>query len=176
MILNKIKNYLESFIEIIGKSIAWLTLFMVLVTFLIVVLRYVFGIGWIALQESVVWMHAAVFMLGASYTLRYDEHVRVDIFYRDMSLKRRAMVDFLGTVLFLIPPSLFPLFSSWDYVASSWMIREASREVGGLPFPFYSILKSFIPLMASTLIIQSIVIIIKSSSILLAKCNIENKS
>ena len=167
MFIEKIKHVLNAFIEFLGRSIAWLTLFMVLVTFIIVVLRYIFDIGSIALQESVVWMHAAVFMLGASYTLKHDEHVRVDIFYREMNAVKKAIVDLLGTLFFLIPFSVFILLSSWDYVLTSWSIKEASREVGGLPYPFYSILKSFIPMMAITLIFQAVANLIKGTILLI---------
>tara|TARA_B100001250_G_scaffold298520_1_gene260036 strand:+ start:26848 stop:27372 length:525 start_codon:yes stop_codon:yes gene_type:complete len=167
MFIEKIKHFLNAFIEFLGRSIAWLTLFMVLVTFIIVVLRYIFDIGSIALQESVVWMHAAVFMLGASYTLKHDEHVRVDIFYREMNAVKKAIVDLLGTLFFLIPFSVFILLSSWDYVLTSWSIKEASREVGGLPYPFYSILKSFIPMMAITLIFQAVANLIKGTIFLI---------
>ena len=113
-------------------------------------------------------MHAAIFMLGASYTLNHDEHVRVDIFYREMNVARKAIVDFLGTLFFLIPFSVFILLSSWDYVLTSWSIKEASREVGGLPYPFYSILKSFIPMMAITLIFQAVANLIKSTLFLIS--------
>ena len=80
----------------VGHGVSWLTLLMVLVTFVIVVMRYVFDTGLIWLQESLTWMHAAVFMLGAAYTLQQEEHVRVDIFYREMSDRRRAWVNLLG--------------------------------------------------------------------------------
>jgi len=140
----------------IGRTTAWLTLVMVLVTFLIVTLRYVFDSGWIWLQESVNWMHAAVFMLAAAYTLARDEHVRVDIFYRDFSPRQKAIVDALGVLLLLLPLSLFLLWASWDYVAASWAIRESSREAGGLVFPLVPLLKSFIPIMAAMLLVQAI--------------------
>ena len=140
----------------IGRATAWLTLVMVLVTFLIVTLRYVFDSGWIWLQESVNWMHAAVFMLAAAYTLACDEHVRVDIFYRDFSPRQKAIVDALGVLLLLLPLSLFLLWASWDYVAASWAIRESSREAGGLVFPLVPLLKSFIPIMAAMLLVQAI--------------------
>ena len=100
----------------IGRAIAWLTLIMVLVTFVIVVMRYLFDSGWIWLQESVTWMHAAVFMLTAAYTLVREEHVRVDIFYRRFSPRARALVDAVGTALLLIPVTVFIIFTSWDYV------------------------------------------------------------
>jgi len=152
----KLKRALEDFSEVTGTVIAWLTIMMVLVTFTVVVLRYAFSLGWISMQESVTWMHAAVFMLGAAYTLKRDEHVRVDIFYRGMSARAQAIVDLLGTLIFLLPMAVFLAVSSWDYVSTSWQIREASREVGGLPYPFVPILKSLIPATAGMLILQGI--------------------
>ena len=151
-----LKRYLDGFGDFAGAVVAWLTLFMVLITFVVVVLRYAFDLGWIAMQESVIWMHAAVFMLGASYTLKRDEHVRVDIFYRGMRPRYQAIVDLLGTLIFLFPVAIFLVVSSWDYVYTSWVIREASREAGGLPYPFVPILKSLIPLTAGMLIVQGL--------------------
>jgi TRAP-type mannitol/chloroaromatic compound transport system permease small subunit len=152
----KLKEQLERFADITGAAVAWLTLLMVLGTFVVVVLRYVFDLGWIAMQESITWMHAAVFMLGAAYTLKQDEHVRVDIFYRRLPGKRRAFVDLAGTLVFLLPMSVFLMMSSWDYVATSWAIQESSREAGGLPYPFVPILKSLIPATAMLLVAQGI--------------------
>jgi TRAP-type mannitol/chloroaromatic compound transport system permease small subunit len=146
----------------IGRATAWLTLVMVIVTFIIVVLRYAFDLGWIWLQETVTWMHAAVFMLAAAYTLARDEHVRVDVFYRNFSPQRKAVVDALGALLFLLPVCGFLLWTSWDYVSVSWSIRESSREAGGLVFPWPSILKSFIPLLALMLIGQALVMLATS--------------
>ena len=96
-------NVLDRISAATGRAAAWLTLFMVIVTFVVVVMRYVFDAGFIWVQESVVWMHAMVFMLGSAYTLRDEEHVRVDVFYRAMSARRRAWVDMVGVVLFLLP-------------------------------------------------------------------------
>ncbi|TDJ48450.1 MAG: TRAP transporter small permease subunit [Gammaproteobacteria bacterium] len=141
---------------------------MVIVTFVIVVLRYVFDFGWIWLQETVGWMHAAVFMLAAAYTLAEDAHVRVDIFYRNCSPRRRALIDTVGTLIFLVPVCGFLIWSSWDYVSVSWSIREGSREAGGLVYPFTSILKSMIPLMALLLFGQALVILAKSIRVLRA--------
>ena len=117
---------LEQISEISGRLIAWFTLLIVLVTFMVVVLRYVFDFGSIALQESISYLHAFVFMLGAAYTLKHDSHVRVDIFYRKMSMIKKAWVDLLGTLLLLFPVCLFILFSSWDYVFTSWSQFEES--------------------------------------------------
>ena len=145
---------LDRLSTLLGKGAAWLTLFMVLVTFLVVVMRYVFDAGFIWLQESVVWMHAAVFMLGASYTLQQEGHVRVDIFYREMSLKRRAWVDLIGVIVFLLPLCIFLAFKSLDFVAMSWRLQEASRESGGLPYPLFPLLKSVLVVMPITLGLQ----------------------
>jgi TRAP-type mannitol/chloroaromatic compound transport system permease small subunit len=142
---------------------------MVLVTFLIVVLRYVFDMGWIWMQESVLWMHAAVFMLAAAYTLNRDEHVRVDIFYRGLDPRRRALVDVLGTLLLLLPMMLFLFVSSLDYVGNSWVRGEGSREAGGLPFPAVPLLKSLIPLTAGLLILQGVANLLVDCSRLLGR-------
>ncbi|MEX1266303.1 MAG: TRAP transporter small permease subunit, partial [Woeseia sp.] len=101
--------------EMTGRAVSWLTLLMVLVTLVIVVLRYVFDEGYIWLQESLTWMHALVFMLGAGYTLKWEEHVRVDVFYRDMSERRQAIVNAAGVILFLLPLCLFMAYISFDY-------------------------------------------------------------
>jgi len=135
---------------------------MVLVTFLVVVLRYVFDLGFIWLQETVTWMHAAVFMLGAAYTLLGDEHVRVDVFYREFSPRRKAIVDAAGVLLFLLPLCAFMIWSAWDFVAASWAIKEASRESGGLPYPMVPLLKSVLLLMPAMLVLQGTSLLLKS--------------
>ena len=160
----------------IGRITAWLTLAMVLVTFFIVVLRYLFDTGWIWLQESVTWMHAAVFMLAAAYTLADDQHVRVDIFYREMSEPGRALVNALGTALFLLPLTVFLIWSSWDYASLSWEIHETSREAGGMIFPFPSIMKSFIPVTAFLLLLQGIATEARNISILIAAKHFEQST
>ena len=129
---------------------------MVLVTFVIVVMRYVFDTGLIWLQESVTWMHAFVFMLGSAYTLQRDEHVRVDIFYRDMSERRRAWVNLLGVLFFIFPLCIFFVVAGFDYVVASWSIRETSRNAGGLPFPFIPLLKSSLIVMPVAVLLQGV--------------------
>ena len=133
---------------------------MVVVTFAIVVLRYVFGIGPIWLQESLTWMHAAVFMLGGAYALQRDEHVRVDILYRGMTPVRRGWVDIAGVVFFLLPLCVFVAWESWDYVAASWSIREGARDAGGLPYPFVSLLKSLLIVMPALVALQGLALLL----------------
>ncbi len=144
----------DRFSEVLGRTIAWLTLAMVLVTLVVVVLRYVFGIGVIWLQESITWMHAMVFMLGASYALRHADHVRVDVFYRRATLRQRGWIDALGILLFLLPFCAYILYTSWPYVTASFAVREASREANGLPGLF--LLKAVIPVMAVLLALQAL--------------------
>ncbi len=119
--------------ERVGRGVAWLTLAMVLITFSVVVLRYVFSLGWVWMQESYVWLHGIVFMLGAGYTLLHDGHVRVDIFYRPASERHKAWVDLFGVCALLLPLVIVSLIFSWDYVIKSWAGLEESREAGGLP-------------------------------------------
>ncbi len=147
----------------VGRSISTLTLLMVLLTCLIVLLRKFFDFGSIAMQESVIYLHAIVFMLGAGYTLADNQHVRVDVFYSRFSTRMKAWVDFLGTLLLLIPLCLFLLVVSLDYVLASWGLTssgwtgrlEQSPEAGGLPLVFA--LKTVIPLMCLLLLWQAVV-------------------
>jgi TRAP-type mannitol/chloroaromatic compound transport system permease small subunit len=163
--LSRLAGRLDQLSEWTGRSIAWLTLGMVIVTFTVVVLRYLFNIGWIAMQESVTYMHALVFMLGAAYTLRHDGHVRVDIFYQKFGPRGRAWVDLFGTLLLLMPVTLFITWISWEYVASSWALQEGSRETGGLPGVY--LLKTAIPLMAVLMLLQGTSLALRSLLVLL---------
>ncbi len=130
--------------EAVGRVVAFLTLGAVLVCFLVVVLRYVFSIGFIWLQELYVWQHAVVFMLGAGYTLLHGRHVRVDIFYARMSPRRRAAVDLFGTLIFLLPWLGVLLYYGVPFLALSWRLFEPSSQADGLPG--YFVLKSVVPL------------------------------
>lgn len=151
---------------ILGKAASWLTLFMVLVTFIVVVMRYVFDAGLIWLQESVTWMHAVVFMVGAAYTLQQEEHVRVDVFYRTMSARRRAWVDAIGVIVFVWPLCLLLAWKSHDFVAASWGLKEASRESGGLPYPLVPLLKTVLLVMPVAVALQGASLFMRSLSTL----------
>ncbi len=133
-------------------------------TCIVVILRYVFDIGFIWLQESVIWMHAVVFMLGAAYTLREEEHVRVDVFYRNMTDRQRAWVDMVGVIVFLLPLCVFLAWNSMDFVLQSWTIGERSREPGGLPFPFFPLLKTVILVMPIAVALQGVSLFLRSLS------------
>ena len=140
----------------LGKGAAWLTLVMVVVTFVIVVMRYVLDFNLIWVQESVTWMHAVVFMLGAAYTLHDEDHVRVDIVYRRTTETRRAWIDLFGVIIFLLPLCGFLALKSWDFVAVSWSMHEASRESGGLPYPMIPLLKTVLVIMPVAVALQGV--------------------
>ena len=158
---------LERVTHSVGTSVAWLLIAMVLLESIIVMLRYGFDIGFIALQESVTYMHAAVFLLGAAYTLKDDEHVRVDIFYRRFSDSQRAWVNLIGTLILLVPLTLFILWTSYPYVAQAWSIKEASADAGGIPAIY--LLKTLIPVFAVLLLLQGLSEILKALACILQK-------
>ncbi len=154
---------IDRFTRLCGHVLAWFTVAMVLVTCVVVVLRYGFDLGSVALQESVTYLHGLVFMLGAAYTLQRDGHVRVDLLYRNFSPRRRAWVNALGTLLFLLPFCGYVIVASWEFVAVSWRVREASTD-GGIPAVF--LLKSLIPAMAVLLALQGIAELLRSALVL----------
>lgn len=159
--LNTLAERIDLINEWLGKLAAWAVLATVSITFTVVIFRYGFtSLYSIALQESAMYFHALIFMLGAAYTLKHNEHVRVDIFYQNFSAPKKAVINILGAALLLIPVSVFILWVSADYVLDSWQNLESSREAGGLPLVF--ILKSFIPLLAILLILQACSSIIHS--------------
>ncbi|WP_148252502.1 TRAP transporter small permease subunit [Aidingimonas lacisalsi] len=154
---------LDALTERLGRTVSWLLLIMMLVQFAIVILRYAFSINSIAAQESVMFLHAIVFMLAAGYTLKHDGHVRVDIFYRRLSRRGRAWIDLLGTLLLLFPVLIFIAASSLGYVTKSWAIVERSAD-SGLPSVF--LLKSLILVMVSLLLLQGLAQVIRQILIL----------
>jgi len=150
--------------KLIGETVSWLTLFMVLITFLVVVLRYGFNIGFIWMQESVRFMYAAVFLLCAGYTLLKNKHVRVDVLYLNLSERSKAIVDLFGSVFLLLPVCFVIFYYSWSYVINSWQQMEGSIEERGLHLVF--IMKTFIWLFAILVSMQSLATIINSFIIL----------
>ena len=137
-----------------GRAVAWLTLIMVLVTVGIVIARYAFNFGSIAMQESVTYMHGLVFMLGIAFTLKEQGHVRVDVLHEKMSERTRTITELLGIVLFLIPVSVFLLWNSIHYVSFAWSLKESSAQPGGLPGIY--LLKTLIPILAILLLLQGV--------------------
>ena len=138
----------------IANAIRWLALAMVLITLAVVLMRYLFNIGAIPLQESVMYLHGVLFMLGIPYGLSQDTHVRVDLLYSRLGEAQQRYIDIAGHLLFLIPVALFIFITSLPYVAASWRVLEGSAEVGGIPGVF--LLKTLIPVMAVLLFVQGV--------------------
>ena len=158
---------LDGLSQRLSHIIGWLPLLMALLTVFVVVLRYGFGVGAIAAQESVIYLHGALFMLGASCTLHMGGHVRVDVLYQRFTPRTKAWIDALGHVIFTLPLCALVGFSSQDYVIESWIARETSPEPGGIPAVF--LLKTLLPAMAVLLALQALSEIMKSLKTLVAQ-------
>ena len=150
--LGAIADRIDRLTALIGRSVMWCALFMVLVQVAVVLMRYVLGAGSIWLSESIIYAHATLFMLAAAWTLQIGGHVRVDIFYADASPRTKAMVDLRGTLFLLLPFVIALGLLSIPYIARSWAILERSREASGLPLVF--VLKTLIPAFAALLALQ----------------------
>jgi TRAP-type mannitol/chloroaromatic compound transport system permease small subunit len=160
VLLKRIASLIDLLNEGVGRFVALTTIFMVVITFLVVVLRYGFSIGSIALQESVMYLYAYLFMAGAAYGLKHDGHVRVDVLYNRMSTRGRAIVDLAGSLLMLLPTFAFILYSSWTYVLTSWARREGSPETGGIPFVYG--LKTAILILGVLMLLQGVAQAVKA--------------
>lgn len=165
-LLESVARIIDRITTFIGKSFSFLTLVTVVIMFFSVVQRYFFDYSAVWQQELINYSHAICFMTVSGYALMKDAHVRVDILYTRFSHHTKAYIEIVGTLMLLIPFALAILLLSVDFIASSWKIGEISREANGLPYVY--ILKTFIAVFATTLMLQSISIISKNVSSLLA--------
>lgn len=141
-LIERLADAIDGLNERVGRAVAWFALAMVLIEFVFVMMSFVFGLGSLVMQESAIYLHGSMFMLGAGYTLLHDGHVRVDVFYRGASARTRAKVDLIGTLVFLLPACGLIFVHSLPYVAQSWAIREGSMETSGIQGVF--LLKSVV--------------------------------
>jgi len=167
--LIKISSLFDKINEFVGKNISWFIILMVVVQLAIVMSRYIYGIGFLKLQELLIYLHGSLFTLAAGYTLLKDEHVRVDLIYREASQKYKSLINIFGTLIFLIPFCLLTFSTSLPYVRRSWKILEGSPETSGLNAVF--ILKTVLIIFPILLLLQSFSIIIRSSVSLIRKEN-----
>lgn len=151
----------------IGRGVVWCLLAMVIVQVAVILMRYVLGLGSIWLQETIIYAHAALFMLAGAWTLQQGGHVRVDIFYADASPRVKAMIDLIGAVVLLLPFAIALTALSLPYVARSWAVLERSRETSGLPLVF--VLKSLIPTFALLLALQGVSQVIRAVLVLVGR-------
>src|SRR4051812_4194250 len=162
--LTSLIKSIERLTTAVGRAASWCTLAIVLIGFAVVLMRYLLGLGSIWLQETIIYAHAALFLLAAAWTLKEGGHVRVDVFYADASPRTKAIVDLIGTLLLLLPFCAAVIWFSLPYVARSWAILERSRETSGLPVLF--LLKALIPLFAAMLLLQGLSQAIKAAAML----------
>ncbi|MGA9203322.1 MAG: TRAP transporter small permease subunit [Pseudolabrys sp.] len=148
----------------LGRAAAWLALVVVLLQFALVVARYLFGLGSVWLTETVIYAHAALFMLAAAWTLQVGGHVRVDIFYADASAHTKALIDLVGALFLLLPFMVVLIWLAIPYAARSWSILEHSQEASGLPVVF--VFKTLIPLFALLMALQGIAQAIRAAALL----------
>ncbi len=162
--LKQFVRFTDALNDRIGRAVSWLTLAMVLIVFFVVVARYGFSWGRVWIQESYVWLHGVVFMVGAAYTLLHEGHVRVDVFYRGASARYKAWIDLLGALFLALPTVLVVLWVALPYVATSWAKLESSREAGGLPGLF--LLKTVIPIFCVLVAMQAAALAARSLLVL----------
>jgi len=160
--MNEIAKKIDAFNEKIGVLTSYLAIPLILLTFLVAFMRYILDFGSIAIQEVIIYLHALIFTIGASYTLKNDMHVRIDIFYNNLSEENKKTINFYGTIFFLIPTCVLIFVTSFNYVLSSILLLESSKEAGGLPVLY--ILKIYILLLPITLFLQAISELIKNSN------------
>jgi TRAP-type mannitol/chloroaromatic compound transport system permease small subunit len=161
----RLASGIDAFNDRLGRAIAWLTLGMVLVEFAIVLSRYVFGLGSTVMQESIIYMHATVFLVCAGYALTHNGHVRCDIFYSVMTPRAKAIVDIVCTLAFLLPMCALIWWMSWPYVKASWAVMEVSQE-GRLGIPAVYLLKTLILVFAGLLAVQAVSLLLQSALLL----------
>lgn len=148
----------------IGRVVSWSILVIVLLQFAVVIMRYVFGAGSVWVQETITYVYATSFMATAGYALLRDGHVRVDVFYREASKRTKAVIDIVGTIVFLWPVTGLLLWVASPYVARSIAILEGSRETSGLPFVY--LLKAEILLFAGLFALQGLALLLRSTLVL----------
>ena len=150
---------IDKIIDNITNILTYLLVSMIILVFITVIIRYMLNISYVALQELVMYFHALIFMFGVSYALKEKSHVKIDIIYNSLSKKNQYFISMLGTIIFIIPTSLFITYSSIDMVTQSWSLLEGSSEAGGLDLVF--ILKSVIPITGVLIFLQALSDIIK---------------
>ena len=167
--MEKTINYLNKLTEKIGSLVSWVAVLMVVIISLDVIIRYLFRFTFIWIAELEIYLFGFLFLLGSGYTLKHNKHVRVDVFYDKLSEKRKALINLIGGLLYLVPWCYIIITSSWKYAYSSFLIGESSAQPGGLPALY--ILKFTITLGFLLLLLQGISTMLNSIHIIFKKEN-----
>lgn len=158
--LSAVAGRIDAFQDAVGRGVAWLSFLMVAVVAADVIMRYLFRISFVFVQELEWHLFAALYLLAAGYTLLHDDHVRVDIVYSRLSPRAKAWLDFILTLIFLFPACILMLHTAWPFVLSSWAAREGSPDPGGIPARYA--LKAVIVAAFALLALQGVSLAIKS--------------
>lgn len=162
--LLKLEKFFDRFADYVGYLCGVLMILMLLNVFVDVIMRYFLREGSIAFQELEWHLFAMVFLLGISYGIKEEAHVRVDVIYDNMPEKKKAYINLIGTLIFLIPFSLLIIHGSIPFVKEAYDLHEVSGDPGGLPYRW--IIKSVIPISFILVVISSIGYIIKNINII----------
>jgi len=160
---------IEKLNAMFGKLCGWCLLVMVGFECTVVILRYALDMGYVWLQEAVVYLHVSVALLACAYALSRGAHVRVDVFYRNARRKKRALVDLLGALSLLLPFSGVILITGWPFAAASWSVLEGSAQPSGIPAVF--LLKTLVPGFAALLSLQALALVARSIMVLTSRDN-----
>lgn len=169
IIMNKITRFTDKFIEYTGEVISWFTLLLVILVVVDVAGRYILSESSVAFQELEWHIFSIIFLGAAAYTLKHNEHVRVDLIYSKLSETNKIIIDILGILIFLLPFAVMIVWSSYDFVERSFTYSEQSPDPGGLPFRF--LIKSVLPVSFLLLILQAGVILTRKISTLIRRDN-----
>jgi TRAP-type mannitol/chloroaromatic compound transport system permease small subunit len=150
----KIEQYIARAVDMVGHLTCVLLVLMVLNVSFDVMMRYVFHNSSVGMQEMEWHLFAIIILLGISVALKDEGHVRVDFLYERFSPKKRAMINILGTLFFLMPVALLIFFGSFEFVRDSWEIGEISEDPGGLPYRW--LIKGMIPVSFALLLISAV--------------------
>lgn len=168
--MRRLASGIDTVNELLGQAVAWLAMMMVLVQVIVLVMRYVFGLSFLTMQESIWYMHSIIFLVAAGYTLLHNGHVRVDILYSNVSIRAKALIDCIGVICILFPVCTLIIWVTWPYVAAAWAVKEGSIEVSGIQGVY--LLKSCILVFAGTLALQGVSLLIRSG-LLLANADVD---
>jgi TRAP-type mannitol/chloroaromatic compound transport system permease small subunit len=167
MFLMQLEKAVNGFSDLLGRIAGVLLIGLLLNVFYDVVMRYLFNDVSIGMQELEWHLYASVFLLGISYALRHDGHVRVDLIYERRSVNAKSWIDLLGSLLFLLPFTLLVCYYGVDFVRESFALGEQSGDPGGLPYRW--LIKSMIPFGFFAMTLSGVGVMLHSVNTLLGR-------
>ena len=158
--LRKFVRFVDGLNERVGSVVSWFTTLLVLTVCIDVFTRYFLRSSSVAVQELEWHFFAVIFLLASAWALKHNKHVRVDVLYMNFKPRNQALVNLIGSLLFLLPFAVIAIWSSQNFVMNSFRIGEVSPDPGGLPARY--ILKAMIPLGFSLILLQGLALAARS--------------